>query len=82
MRRVFFQMKHRIFQYLVEYCQHRAIGFEADFAESIYINNYVLTGEGNLRELMKEKMFFWTWKTEEVLELLDLIIYPTITDRH
>jgi erythromycin esterase len=69
--REFFQMKHRIFQYLVEYCQHKAIGFEADFAESIYINNYVFTGEGNLRELMKEKMFFWTWKTEEVLELLE-----------
>jgi len=69
--REFFQMKHRIFQYLVENCQHKAFGFEADFGESIYLDNYVTSGEGNLRELMMEKMHFWTWKTEEVKQLLE-----------
>jgi len=69
--REFFQMKHRVFQYLVEYCQHKAFGFEADFGESIYLNNYVTRGEGNLRELMMDKMHFWTWRTEEVKQLLE-----------
>ncbi len=67
----FFQMKHRIFQYLVHYCQHRAFGFEADFAESLYFDDYICTGEGNLEELMRTKMHFWVWRTEEVRQLLE-----------
>lgn len=66
----FFQMKFRIFQYLVKYHRHIAFGFEADFGESIYLNNYITKGEGNLRELMKDKMHFWAWLTEEVYMLL------------
>jgi erythromycin esterase len=69
--REFFQMKHRLFRYLVENRQHRAFGFEADFAESLYFDNYVCSGEGNLTELMRTKMIFWTWKTEEVKDLLE-----------
>jgi erythromycin esterase len=66
----FFQMKHRIFQYLVKHFKHRAFGFEADFGESIFFDNYICNGEGNLEELMKEKMHFWTWRTHEVKQLL------------
>jgi erythromycin esterase len=51
--REFFQMKHRIFQYLVEYCQHKAFGFEADFGESIYLNNYVTKEDGSRWELLR-----------------------------
>jgi erythromycin esterase len=69
--REFFQMKHRIFQYLVEHLNHKAFGFEADFAECIYLNNYVTKGEGDLLELMKTRMHFWTWRTGEVQELLE-----------
>ncbi|MGD2086255.1 MAG: erythromycin esterase family protein [Candidatus Aminicenantes bacterium] len=69
--REFFQMKHRIFQYLVENLNHKAFGFEADFAECLYLNNYVTKGEGDLEDLMKTKMHFWTWRTEEVKELLE-----------
>jgi erythromycin esterase len=69
--REFFQMKHRIFKYLVENLNHKAFGFEADFAECIYLNNYVTQGEGDLVDLMKTKMHFWTWRTEEVQELLE-----------
>ncbi|UCH96682.1 MAG: erythromycin esterase family protein, partial [Candidatus Aminicenantes bacterium] len=67
----FFQMKHRVFQYLVENCGHKVFGFEADFAESIYLNNYVTKGEGNLTELMRDRMHFWTWSTVEVRQLLE-----------
>jgi erythromycin esterase len=69
--REFFQMKHRVFQYLVKYYRHKAIGFEADFAESIYINNYVTKGEGNLEELMGTVMQYWSLKTGEIKELLE-----------
>jgi len=69
--REFFQMKHRIFKYLVEHHQHRAFGFEADFAESIYINNYITRGEGNLDDIVENIMHFWVWKTQEVKELLE-----------
>jgi len=67
----FFRMKHRVFRYLVENRGHKAFGFEADFAESIYFNNYITKGEGNLRELMLNRMHFWTWRTNEVMELLE-----------
>jgi erythromycin esterase len=73
--RDFFQMKHRIFRYMVENCGHKAFGFEADFAESIYLDRYVLHGEGDLEELMKTKMIFWVWKTREVLMLLEWMRY-------
>jgi erythromycin esterase len=64
-------MKHRIFQYLVDHFNHKAFGFESDFAESIYLNRYVTSGEGNLEDIMNTRMHFWTWRTEEVKELLE-----------
>lgn len=69
--REFFQMKHRIFEYLVEYHQHVAFGFEADFAESLYFDDYICGGVGDLEELMKTKMYFWSWRTQEVKQLLE-----------
>jgi erythromycin esterase len=68
--REFFQMKHRIFRYLVEHWGHKAIGFEADFAESVYINMYITGTDADLETLMKTVMQYWTWKTTEVKELL------------
>ncbi len=69
--REFFQMKHRVFKYLVEEHGFKVFAFEADFAECIYFDNYIKTGEGNLEQLMREKMYFWTWRTEEVRDLLE-----------
>lgn len=67
----FFRMKHRIFKYLVEEHGAKVFGFECDFAESIYFDRYITTGEGNLEELMTTKMHFWVWRTEEVKTLLE-----------
>ncbi len=66
----FFQMKMRMFRYLVEHRGFKAIAFEADFAESIYIDRWVCGGEGDLEEIMKDKMHFWIYLTTEVRELL------------
>ncbi len=67
----FFQMKHRLFRYLVEEHGFKAIAFEMDFAEAMIFNEYVLTGKGDLEKLMRDKMLFWTWRTTEVRDLLE-----------
>ena len=37
--------------------------------EAYRMNEYVLTGEGDPRELL-EGMYFWTWNTQEVLDMI------------
>lgn len=67
----FFNAKHRIFKYLVENHNFKIFAFEADFGESLLINDAVQRGASNeIEELMKTKMHFWTWRTEEVKNLL------------
>ncbi len=69
--REFFQMKHKIFRYLVENHNVRVFAFEADMGESIYIDRYINGGPGDLTGIMAERMHFWTWYTEEVRDLLE-----------
>lgn len=66
----FFQMKGRIFSYLAENHRYKTFGFEADFAESFYINQYVQGGPGDLTNIMDQHMHFWTWRTIEVRDIL------------
>lgn len=66
----FFQMKHRLFKYFVEHFNHRVIAFEMDFSEALIFDEYVQTGKGDIVQLMKDKMYFWTWNTSEVKDLL------------
>lgn len=66
----FFQMKHRIFKYLVENHGFKIFAFECDMGESYYVDNFVVNGEGDLDYIMKNIMHFWTWRTEEVKDLL------------
>ncbi|QSE97380.1 erythromycin esterase family protein [Fulvivirga lutea] len=67
----FFDSKHRIFKYFVENHDFKVFAFEADFGESLLINDAVQRGASNeIEELMKSKMHFWTWRTEEVKNLL------------
>lgn len=67
----FFRSKHRIFQYLVENHGFKIFAFEADFGESLFINEAVQKSDkAAIESLMKDKMHFWTWKTEEVKDLL------------
>jgi erythromycin esterase len=70
--REFFKAKHRIFRYLVENHGFNVYAFEADFGECVYINDAIQEGESSsIRNLMTEKMIFWTWKTKEVQQLLE-----------
>ncbi|MEO1527449.1 MAG: erythromycin esterase family protein [Planctomycetota bacterium] len=67
--RDFFQLKHRVFRHLVENHDFKLFGIEASFAACVPINDYVLTGKGDPRKAIKGQGF-WTWDTEEVLELV------------
>ncbi len=67
--REFFQFKHRMLEYLVENHGFRLFGIEANFPDCIPLSNYVTTGEGD-PEALVHGMRFWTWDTEEVLELV------------
>ena len=67
----FFNAKRRIFRYLVENHDYKVFAFEADFGESLYIEEAVQAGRsGEIPRLMSEKMHFWTWRTSEVRNLL------------
>jgi len=45
----FFRMKHRIFRYLVEVEGFRVFMIEANMPESLAVNEYILTGEGDAK---------------------------------
>jgi erythromycin esterase len=67
----FFKAKHRIFRYLVEKHGFRIFAIEADLGESYLINQAVMKSDkSSIVTLMKGKMKFWTWKTNEVRDML------------
>jgi erythromycin esterase-like protein len=68
--REFFQLKHRITQYLASEMGFTVFAIEANLPEAWRLNDYVLGGPGNPRQLIAG-MYFWTWNTEEVLEMVD-----------
>jgi len=67
--REFFQMKHRVFQYLVHQLGFTHFAIEATWPESNDVNTYVLTGKGNPNVLLSN-LYFWTWRTQEVVDLV------------
>jgi erythromycin esterase len=67
----FFAMKHRLFRYLVERFDFRVFAFECDYGESIYFDRWLNGEAGDLDNLMKTYMQFWTWRTIEVKALLN-----------
>ena len=68
--REFFQLKHRMFEFLVSELDFTLFTIEAPFAESLAVNRYVQTGEGDARHSLTS-MSFYCWDTEEVVELID-----------
>lgn len=65
----FFEMKHKMLRYFVEEHGYRGIIMEADFGECLKANEYVLHDVGSIEEVMLN-MHFWTWKTEEVKDMI------------
>lgn len=70
--REFFRMKDRLFRYLVQKHGHQTIAFEANFGRAVIVNRFIhgqSTGLSAATSAAKS-MYFWTWSTDEVRELL------------
>lgn len=67
--REFFQMKHRLVEFLASEMGFTLFAIEANMPEAYQVDRYVLTGQGDPRELLKG-MYFWTWNTQEVLDMI------------
>lgn len=67
--REFFQLKHRMLEFLVTKMGFSIFSIEANMPEAYRLNDYVLRGEGDPAQLLKG-MYFWTWDTEEVLDMI------------
>jgi erythromycin esterase len=67
--REFFRMKHRVLRYLVEEMGFSTFAIEATYAEANRLNDYVLNGVGD-PEVLLSNLYFWTWNTAEVLEMI------------
>ena len=68
--REFFELKHRVFEFLAERLGFTVFAIEANQPEARAIDRYVQGGEGDPKELLAG-IYFWTWDTEEVLDLIE-----------
>lgn len=67
--REFFQLKHRMLEFLVNEMGFTVFGIEASMPEAFYINEYVLTGKGEPEKALAS-FYNWVWNTEEVLDMI------------
>jgi len=67
--REFFQLKHRMLEFLASEMGFTIFSIEANMPEAYRLNDYVLNGNGDPARLLKG-MYFWTWDTQEVLAMI------------
>ncbi len=67
--REFFQLKHRMVEFLASQMGFTIFSIEANMPEAYRLNDYVLNGTGDPAALIRG-MYFWTWDTEEVLDMV------------
>jgi len=67
--REFFQLKHRMLEYLATEMGFTIFSIEANMPEAYRLNDYVLNGNGDPAKLI-QGMYFWTWNTQEVLDMV------------
>jgi len=70
--REFFQLKHRVIEYCVAELGFTMVAFEANYGDTLAVNDYVLNGKGSAAEVVAG-MGFWIWNTEEVVALVEWI---------
>ena len=68
--REFFQLKHRMLEFLASEMGFTIFSIEANMPESYRLNDYVVNGTGDPRQLLRG-LYFWTWDTEEVLAMIE-----------
>ena len=79
--REFFQLKHRMLEYLVEKEGFRVFAIEANLTEARRVNDYVLHGKGTAAEALAG-LYFWTWNTEEVLAMIEWLRRYNLEPKH
>ncbi|QYK47334.1 MAG: erythromycin esterase family protein [Phycisphaeraceae bacterium] len=67
--REFFQMKHRITQYLAEEMGFTIFAIEASTPEAAKVSEYTLRNMGDSPNDLIRGMYFWTWSTDEVADM-------------
>lgn len=67
--REFFQLKHRMLEFLVQEMGFTIFAIEAPMPEAFDINEYVLTGKGDPERAIWG-LSLWPWITEEVLDMI------------
>src|SRR5579864_4688137 len=67
--REFFQLKHRMIEFLASQMGFTIFSIEANMPEAYRLNDFLLNGKGDPRQLLKG-MYFWTWDTQEVLDMI------------
>src|SRR5947209_4696559 len=67
--REFFQLKHRMLEFLASEMGFTVFSIEATMPEGFDVNEYVLTGKGDPAKALAA-LGFWTWDTEEVLDMI------------
>ena len=65
-----FKMKHRIIKYLAVNEEFDIFSIEANMPESYDLNEYIIDGSGNPKDLLRG-IYFWTWRTKEVLDMIE-----------
>lgn len=75
-----FQMKHRLVKYLTQNKGFDIFSIEANMPESYKMNEYTFEGKGKPKELIRG-MYFWTWRTQEVLEMVEWMKEQNKTDK-
>jgi erythromycin esterase len=70
--REFFQLKHRMLEFLATEMGFSMFSIEANMPEAWRLNEYVLGGAGDPKALLAG-MYFWTWNTEEVLAMIEWV---------
>jgi erythromycin esterase len=64
-----FQMKHRLVEFLVSEMGFNIFSMETDMPDASKLNDYVLYGVGDPRELLKSG--YWIWNTGEILNMVE-----------
>jgi erythromycin esterase len=68
--REFFQLKHRLFEYLVTELGYSVLAMEASESAAPAVDAFVRDGVGDAASVVAG-LGFWTWRTEEVVALVE-----------
>ena len=66
----FSTMRHRIFQYLVDYHNFNTLFLEADYATCLRVNNYIQGADDDVEKAVDE-IGLWPWITAEMVDVVN-----------